>query len=821
MAHVTKEALLRIGEAGRAEIARLAAHLSVCPACRSLVAGVLGDRGMSAKRAPLLKIMADLAAFEKAMAAERLLAKAELAELRRLRPGAQKERVIRSRFCRSAAFLDALLDALQASGPKEEAESLAALALLGAQGIDPAEGSEGFKNDLLARIWTEAANARRIRGEWQPARAALLRAAEYGTLGTGEESIKARRLSIAGSLQCDQGRRDEAMASLEECRKAYARCGEWPQVGRTLVTMAHCIADDHPERALNFLDRARVYIPPEDAGLLSLMGRIRADCLVTLGRPEDALRAFREAEHLRPLQDRPSTALRSTFIAARILEALGHLREAEALFDEVVNGDIEQGLYKDALLDLLYVFGFHVRLGSPERAAEASLRTLGEMDREDSMVHEQLRSVFARLTEAAQGQSLDERMLRDARDYLRSHWKYPAPREPALTPHEDRAPASSSGQGVIIEEELVEPLLARALWSRIRREPRKKQQQRVAESPECHTTTFAELLLALVRQAPARDEAEFTASLALQAIRSLEAPAPLKHDLEAQAWIEVANIRRIASEWSQANAALLQARKHLVEGSGDPFLKARAQSISASLFADQGRRVEALAALEECVELYESQGASPLIARTLVKMAHTLVDTDPARALTLAAQALPMIPAADTALRCLAENIRTDGMINLGEIELALQTFDRAESLRSAGVSSVAKRRSDFIAARLLEHLGHPKEAVQLFEAVIADAFEHEAYREAFLDLLYLFSVHIRQNATQKAVALCRLAIDRLDFFGLGHEQLHAVWQELMDAAGRQAIRLEALAEVREFLQVHWKNPAAKAPRFSFEPRSS
>jgi tetratricopeptide (TPR) repeat protein len=820
MAHVTKAALLRISEAGRAEIARMAAHLAACPACRSLAAGMLGDRGASAKRAPLLKIMAELAAFEKAMAAERLLAKAELAELRRQRPGAQKERVILSRFCRSAAFVDALLDALRAPRSREESESLAALTLLAAQGIDPAEGSEAFKNDLLAMIWTETANARRLRGEWQPARTALLRAGEYGALGTGEESIKARRLSIAGSLQCDQGRRDEAMASLEECWRAYARCGEWPQVGRTLVKMAHCIADDDPERALNLLDRAHVYIPPEDAGLLALMGRIRADCLVTLGRPEDALRAFAEAERLRPLHDRPSAALRSTFIAARILEALGRMREAEALFDEVVSGDLEQGLYKDALLDLLYVFGFHVRLGSPERAAEASLRTLGEMDRHDSAVHEQLRSVFARLAEAAEGQSLDEQMLAEARDYLRAHWKYPAPREPAFAPHEGRSPAPS-GQGAAMEGELVEPLLARALWSRIRCEPRKKQQQRVAESPECHTATFAELLFAGVRQAPSREEAEFTASLALQAIRSLEAPALSKHDLQAQLWTEVANVRRVASAWSQANAALLQARKHLAEGSGDPLLQARAQSISASLFADQGRHVEALAALEECVELYESQGTTALVARTLVKMAHTLVDTDPARALALAAQALPMIPAADTALRCLAENIRTDGMINLGEIELALQTFDRAEPLRSTGVSRIAKRRSDFIAARLLEHLGHPKEAVQLFEAVIAEAFDHEAYREAFLDLLYLFSVHIRHGATQRAVALCRLAIDRLNFFGLGHEQLRTVWKELMDAAGRQAIRLEALAEVREFLEVHWEKPAAKAPGFSFEPRSS
>jgi hypothetical protein len=66
-------------------------------------------------------------------------------------------------------------------------------------------------------------------------------------------------------------------------------------------------------------------------------------------------------------------------------------------------------------------------------------------------------------------------------------------------------------------------------------------------------------------------------------------------------------------------------------------------------------------------------------------------------------------------------------------------------------------------------------------------------------------------------VTLCRFAVAQLDLFEVGHEQLRTVWRELMDAAGRQAIRVEeTLAEVREFLQIHWKKPAAKAPRSSF-----
>lgn len=93
------------------------------------------------------------------------------------------------------------------------------------------------------------------------------------------------------------------------------------------------------------------------------------------------------------------------------------------------------------------------------------------------------------------------------------------------------------------------------------------------------------------------------------------------------------------------------------------------------------------------------------------------------------------------------------------------------------------------------------------------------ASQEAFLDILYLFGFHLRRGATEKAVALCRFAIAQLDLYGVGHEQLRAVWKELVDAAQRRDITLESLAEAREFFKVHWKKPAAKVPHFSFRSR--
>jgi tetratricopeptide (TPR) repeat protein len=673
MTHLSVTELLRASDAGQAEVERMAAHLGVCPACRALAARLLEDRALPSKREAPLRMLLNLAAFERQAAVERLLVRAEFADLAPQTRAAQKKQVIQSPACHSPAFIDLLVAAVRAPHPREEAEFLSGLAVLAVQRMDEKKNPPAFRNDLLGTIWTETANARRIHGEWPHAHAALERAAGHLEAGIGNSALRARWLSITASLQSDQGARAEAMASLEECCGINEARREWPLLARTLVQMAHCVVDYEPARGLALLDQASARIPSEDATLRWLAASNRTECLVTMGRVEEALLAFSEAERMRPLQQRPNAAVRSVFTAARLLEALGHEREAETLFDEALSGDLEVGLHKDALLDLLYIFGFHVRRGQPERAVEFSLRTLAEIERHDTVLHEQLRSVWTRLIEAARAESLDERMLLAAGEYLRAHWKYPAPAEPVLA---SGAPAPFPPRNAVVagNERLIAPLLARAFWSNIRRDTRKNQQTRVAESPECRTKDFAELLLAELRAAPSRDEAEFIASLALRAAQGTSEPAAFAEDFLGQVWTEVANVRRIAAEWNHSRAALRRSDEHLARGSGDLLLKGRMQSVAASLCADQGHHAEALAILDESQALYEEARAWPLVARTLVQAANTLVDHDPERALGLAEKALPLIPAHDVVLRWLAESNRTESLIQMGDDSL-LATF--------------------------------------------------------------------------------------------------------------------------------------------------
>jgi tetratricopeptide (TPR) repeat protein len=292
-------------------------------------------------------------------------------------------------------------------------------------------------------------------------------------------------------------------------------------------------------------------------------------------------------------------------------------------------------------------------------------------------------------------------------------------------------------------------------------------------------------------------------------------PTALKKDFLAGVWTEVANVRRIGTEWHHASVALQRAEQHLAEGTGNPLPQARALTIAASLRADQGYLSEAIALLERCRQIYATSRDWPLVARTLVKMAYVLMESEPERELALLDQAAPLIPAEDATLRWIAANLRIEGLIETGHIGQALMVFQQAESLLETQTRPNAKLRNTFTAARLLEALGRAKEAEKLFEEVIAGGLEREWYKDAFLDFLYLFGFHIRAGSAEKAVKVSRRALAQLDLLELGHDQLRAAWAQLRDAAGRQALTRQSLAMARTYLQVHWKHPAPKAPVFT------
>jgi tetratricopeptide (TPR) repeat protein len=363
----------------------------------------------------------------------------------------------------------------------------------------------------------------------------------------------------------------------------------------------------------------------------------------------------------------------------------------------------------------------------------------------------------------------------------------------------------------------VDYLDASAEWDELRRLPnRRSQRDRARMAKACHTTVFFDLVLRDLKEAPSWDEAEFLAGLALLCVEAMSqrqriAPAA-GHDLQAKVWTAVANARRRAAEWEKAHQALSYAERYRKEGTGDLLVEAELLSITASTLANEGHIARALESLERCKAIYRARSEWALLARALVKTASLVVDTEPAQALEALAAAAPLLPPSDPDLRLLAGLLRVECLVGLSRPHEASQAFRRSLRSLPANLGVRMKIRVTFTGAKLLDAMGFKMPAERLFDGAVEREIEHELYKEAFLDLLYLYGRHMKAGEMEKAASVCQRVLTDGSLAAVAHDQMRTVWEQLLAATGRVEIGPKALSDLRRYLSVHWKHPAAAVP---------
>jgi tetratricopeptide (TPR) repeat protein len=111
--------------------------------------------------------------------------------------------------------------------------------------------------------------------------------------------------------------------------------------------------------------------------------------------------------------------------------------------------------------------------------------------------------------------------------------------------------------------------------------------------------------------------ASFAVSLA-ERIGAVTAEATAAADLQARAWGELGNARRVADDFAGAESDLARAMEQAGRGSGDPLLLARLMDLTASLYTDQRRFDDARRLLDLVYMIYEHEGDAHGAARTLI-----------------------------------------------------------------------------------------------------------------------------------------------------------------------------------------------------------
>jgi len=437
MSHLALEVMRRIlaGQGGPQETESAAEHLDSCDRCRAQASTIVDE--LRAKTPGLrgegaLQPVFDRIDRERQRGVEYLAAFAERAAQRRTNRRSQRDRVRMAKACHTIVFVDLVLDELKEQSSWTEAEFLASLALLSIDAMSQGKQiTEVASHDLQAKVWTAVANSRRRAAEWTRAHQAQKDAERHRRQGTGEPRLEAALLSISASILADEGHIAEALGALERCRSIYHDFAEWALLARVLVKTANVVAGTDPAKGLAALDQADPLIPAEDSYLTLLAELLRVECLIEVQKPTEALQVFRRCRPLLFATPRIRMQIRGGFTGARLLDALGFNQQSERLFDEVVDRDIEHELYKDAFLDLLYLYERHMKAGDLEKAARICRKALTDAVLA-AITHDQMRDLWTQLLEAAQHHALSQDLLRDLRQYLSVHWKHPAGTPPVV-----------------------------------------------------------------------------------------------------------------------------------------------------------------------------------------------------------------------------------------------------------------------------------------------------------------------------------------------------------------------------------------------------
>jgi hypothetical protein len=422
MRHLSEDEIARVmtQAATALEASSALAHLFSCLKCLIEAERIMKGRGSSGKAAALLSRYLDL---QQENVVEFLLADAQWSEMRGLNAKAQKDRIASNARCRTTAFVQLLLSELKSASSWSDAERLASLIASSINAMDPKEYSSDLKNDLRGEAFIELANSRRRSAEWARTDEALRHADSFLAKGSGSRALRGRRLSVSASLEADRGKLDLALSQLDEAKSIYDELGETRFVARTLLQAANALSEPDPVRGLILLDEADPILPLGDP--LTLNARIcRIDCLIWTGQYREAISHLTICE--RP--NRGRMQIRFRFIGARLLHSLGYKKDAERAFQDVITEDLEGALFKDALLDMLYLLKVHFSEGELSKAIAVCRRALGET----SFAHDQLTSVWQKILEALEERAFVPEALTPLKHYMSMHWKHPAIQPPSF-----------------------------------------------------------------------------------------------------------------------------------------------------------------------------------------------------------------------------------------------------------------------------------------------------------------------------------------------------------------------------------------------------
>jgi tetratricopeptide (TPR) repeat protein len=214
---------------------------------------------------------------------------------------------------------------------------LARLARLAADRLEAAACGAAQLADMQARTWAELANAHRLNDDLALAEAAMTRALELRSQGTGDPLLYARIADLNASLLCDQRRFKEAFRMLDVAYGVHRRHSDAHEVGRILILKGlYTAIAGRPEEGLQLLIRGLTMIDrTRDAYLVFQALHNILMLRVELGEYEEARRQLQRMRPLYAAQANWLDVMKLHVLEGEVAAGLGDLVTAEATFQQI------------------------------------------------------------------------------------------------------------------------------------------------------------------------------------------------------------------------------------------------------------------------------------------------------------------------------------------------------------------------------------------------------------------------------------------------------------------------------------------------------
>jgi tetratricopeptide (TPR) repeat protein len=216
-------------------------------------------------------------------------------------------------------------------------------------------------------------------------------------------------------------------------------------------------------------------------------------------------------------------------------------------------------------------------------------------------------------------------------------------------------------------------------------------------------------------------------------------------DLEAAAWAESGNAKRIAFDFLGITDTFRKAWGCLANGTGDPRQEARLMSLEALCMEDMGRLELAESSLAGALQLYRNLNVPHEQGCTLLRMAEVIGPLRPERGIAYLREALPLLDPKEPSLVLRAEQALAELLNDVGRWEEALSLLERAFPLDRQHQDEWAQLRWRWLKGKIVFRAGRLAEAESLLLQIWSEIQTRRLTKE-----LLLFAIDLAQVFAQK-----------------------------------------------------------------------